>query len=94
MTRLFGSVRRPQAIPFLLLLAALSTVFLFGNDRGHFYRSGHHNFLSSHGMTLAANLSPAHNFLMFEHQTMRPDGTLSYAPYNRFPLVFRPYRKV
>ena len=24
-------------LPLLLLLLALSTVFLFGNDRGHFY---------------------------------------------------------
>ncbi len=86
MTELFSSVRRPKSLPFLLLLAALSTVFLFGNDRGHFYRNGHHNFLSSHGMTLAANLSPAHNFLMFDHRTIGTDSTPSYAPYNRFPI--------
>ena len=33
------------AFPLLLLLLTLSTVFLFGNDRGYFYRpwSHHHN---------------------------------------------------
>ena len=37
-------------------------------------------------MTLSANLSLDHNFLMFTHQTRNADGTLSYRPYNRFPL--------
>ena len=31
------------ALPPLLLLSALSTVFLFGHDRGHFYRPRLHN---------------------------------------------------
>ena len=71
----------------MVLLLALSTVLLFGNDRGHFYRSGHHNHLSSHGMTLAANLSPTHNFLMFNRlHPAGTDATPSYVPYNRFPI--------
>ena len=75
------------ALPLLLLLSALATVFLFGNDRGHFYRPGYHNLVSAHHLSVAENLSPAHNFLMFRGQTLDKDGTPSYyVPYNRFPL--------
>ncbi len=76
---------RPS-LPLLLLLSALSTVFLFGNDRGQFYRPGFHNTLSAYQLVVAANLSPEHNLLMFHNQTLDKDGTPSYAPYNRFPL--------
>lgn len=76
----------PARLPLLLLLFALSTVFLFGNDRGHFYREGHHNYLSSDHLAIAVNLSPAHNFLMFHRQTLDADGDRSYAVYNRFPV--------
>ena len=74
------------ALPLLLLLSALSTVFLFGNDRGQFYRPGYHNAVSAFHLSVAANLSPEHNLLMFHHQTLDKDGTPSYYPYNRFPL--------
>ena len=78
---------RSRTLPWVLLLLTLSTVFLFGNDRGHFYRSEHHNYLSSHGMAMAANLSPAHNFLMFVRLVPAPGGQGHlYAPYNRFPI--------
>ena len=79
---------RPS-LPLLLLLSALSTVFLFGNDRGQFYRPGygvHHNTVSANHLAVAANLSSEHNFLLFYHQTLDKDGTPSYVPYNRFPL--------
>ena len=72
--------------PCLLLLLALSTVFLFANDRSHFYRDGFHAYLSSQSMTLAANLAPDHHVLMFFRQTPDADGTPSYQPYNRFPI--------
>ena len=74
------------ALPLLLLLLVLSTVFLFGNDRGQFYRPGHHNAVSAGHLSVAANLSPEHNFLLFYHQTLDKDGAPSYKPYNRFPL--------
>ena len=74
------------ALPLLLLLSALSTVFLFGNDRGQFCRPGYHNAVSAFHLAVAANLSPEHNFLMFHYQTLDKDGAPSYAPYNRFPL--------
>ena len=74
------------ALPLLLLLSALSTVFLFGHDRGFFYRSTAHNAVSARHLVVAENLSPEHNFRMFYHQTLDKDGTPSYVPYNRFPL--------
>ena len=73
-------------LPLLLLLLALSTVFLFGNDRERFYRPGHHDTVSANHLVVSANLSSEHNFLLFYYQTLGKDGTLSYAPYNRFPL--------
>ena len=76
---------RPS-LPLLLLLSALSTVFLFGNDRGHFYRPGHHDSVSANHLSVAENLSPEHNFLLFYYQTLNKDGAPSYRPYNRFPL--------
>ena len=74
------------AFPLLLLLLALSTVFLFGNNRGYFYRDGRHNNITGNHLTVAANLSPAHNFLGFYRQTLNADGTPTYQPYNRFPI--------
>ena len=64
-------------MPLLLLLAALATVFVFGADRGLFYRSGHHDHVSAEHMAIAVNLSPAHRFLMFRSQSDL---------YNRFPV--------
>ncbi len=80
------TVSPPAVLPLLLLLFALATVFLFRNDRSHFYRGPHHAHLSSQSMALAANLSPDHHFLMFFRQTLGVDGTRGYEPYNRFPI--------
>ena len=68
---------RPS-LPTLLLLLALATVFLFGNDRGHFYQPGFHNEVSANHLSVAENLSPEHNFLGFYHQTLDKDGAPSY----------------
>ncbi len=76
---------RPLA-PWLILLAAMTAVFVFGHDRSHFYRPGHHDWLSSHGLALAANFSPDHAFLMFERQTLDPEMDSGYVLYNRFPM--------
>ena len=74
------------AFPLLLLLLALSTVFPFGNERGHFYRPGHHDHLTKIHLVLAANRSPAHNFLGFFRHTLDADGAPTYDVYNRFPI--------
>ena len=74
------------ALPLLLLLLALSTVVLFGSDRGSFYRDGSHNNITGNHMAVAANLSSAHNFLGFYRQTLDTDGAPTYQPYNRFPI--------
>ena len=85
MTR-FNLNRFTGLLPLILLLIALSTVFLFGNVRGHFYRSGHHNAVSSYHLAVAANISHKHNFLGLYRQTLAANGTRSYEPYNRFPI--------
>ena len=77
-------VLRPGATPLALLLAALSTVFLFGNDRGHFYRRGHHDHVSAEHMAIAVNLSPAHRFLLITSLSGVDPG-YRYIVRNRFP---------
>ena len=73
-------------LPLSLLLLALSTAFIFGGDRGYFYRGFSHNWSSSHHLTVAANLSPEHGFQRFDFQFMDDDGVVRYLPYNRFPI--------
>ena len=68
----------------VLLVIALSSVSIFGNDRGHFNR--YYDWVTSQSLALAANLSPEHNFLMFHHRTLDGEGTPRYVPYNRFPI--------
>ena len=71
-------------LPLLVLLLGLSSMFVFGNDRGHYYRHGGHDEISSESMAIAANLSPEHNFLMFRQRLERLDSPDE--PYNRFPV--------
>ncbi len=75
---------RPLA-PWLILLAAMTAVFVFGHDRSHFYRPGHHDWLSSLGLAKAANFSPDHAFLMFERRTLDPEMDYGYVLKNGFP---------
>ena len=72
-------------LPALLLALALSTVFVFGNDRGQFYRPGNHDTVTANNMTQVGNLSADHNFARFYYRTLREDGTPTYLPYHRFP---------
>ena len=76
----------PPALPLALLLLALSTVFLFGNDRGGFYRSVLHDGITANHMAVAKNLSPKHDFLLFNSLKVDREGDLAYRPYNRFPI--------
>ena len=75
-----------EALPLLLLLLALSAVFVFGNDRGHFYRRLHHNNVSGQTLSLAANLSADHRFAMYRSQWLTGAGEPAYEYYNRFPI--------
>ena len=90
MTALANALRLivpPGALPLILLLGALSSVFLFGSDdRDHFYRYKHHGWLSSQGLAQAVNLSFADGFLLFVDRTHDADGDLTYSTYARWPI--------
>ena len=78
---------RRVGLPLVLLLLALSGLFLFSHDREYFYRGGWHDRLSSKTLAYAENLSFRHNLLVFHYQSRDADGRASYPfPYNRFPL--------
>ena len=48
---------------------------------------GPHGYLSSHGLTLAAHLSPEHHFLMYNRIMVDSSGAEHYEAYNRFSIV-------
>ena len=76
-----------EAAPLALLLLALSSVFVFGNDRSQFYRPGHHDYVTVHTLTLSTNLSAEHGFLLFTRRKLNPQGEPRYASlYHRFPI--------
>ena len=75
-----------RTLPLLLLLVALSVVFLSSYDRGHFYRSGFHDNTTSNYLAQAANISAEHNFMGFKSKSLNVDGTVSFDVYNRFPV--------
>ncbi len=49
--------------------------------------SGHYGFVSSHGLTLAAHLSPDRHFLMYNRILVDSRGADYYEAYNRFSIV-------
>ena len=81
-----GAAGQWPGLPLVLLLLALSGVFFFAGDRGHFYRPGNHNFVTSHNMAMAANFSAGENFRLFRRHRLEPDGGIGYEPYSRFPV--------
>lgn len=70
-------------MPLVMLLAGVSTVFLFSGDRDYFYRQ---NWVSSHQLAIAGSLSPATNFMQYDSKILDGFGNFSYALYGRFPL--------
>ena len=82
----FGGIARSPLLSLALLLLALSTVFVFRGDRGHFYRPGHHDYASAEHLTVAVNLSPEHNFARFRPLTLDAEGEPQYTLYGRFPI--------
>ncbi len=77
---------RSGRLPLLLLLLALSTLFLCNLDKGYLYRPGFHDFNTMKILTLAENLSPDHNFRLLQGWYMEPDGAPTYHMYSRFPV--------
>ena len=78
------SVQKWTYLPLALLLIALSTIFLFGGERHHFYRTGS-NALTANHITVAMNLSHKHNFVGYYYRSLNDDGDVVYFPYNRLP---------
>ena len=76
-----------RTLPWTVLLLALSTVFVLGHEgRDLLYRAGHHGATTAGFLTISRNLSPEHNFLMFQQEIQRADGTRTYSPYGSFPV--------
>ena len=79
---------RGKWLPFATLLLALSSVFLFGGDRGYFYGYTQYpigDWNSLRWMSLAANFSFERG-LLYEQVSRRSDGRLRYHLYGRFPV--------
>lgn len=85
LSSLINRVAASVVLPLLVLATGMLSLFVFQNDR-HSFQPGHHGFLSSHGMTLAAHLSADHHFLMFNRIERDAGGALRYDAYNRFPV--------
>ncbi len=77
---------RSGGFPLLLLLLALSTLFLCNLDKGYLYRPNLHDFNTVRNLTLAENLSPDHNFRLFLHGFRGSGDASTYYMYSRFPV--------
>ena len=78
---------RTRRITLLLLLVALSTLFLYSVDKGYLHRRGRHNWEAVQNLTIAANLSSDHNFRLFRWLKPDPGGAPAYHEmYSRFPV--------
>ena len=74
----------------LLLLLALSTLFLQSFDKGYFYRTGAHDrnndSESEENLAIAQNLSPDHGFRLFRRRHPGSGDAPAYGMYSRFPV--------
>ena len=75
-------LERAECILFAVLLLAVCFVPYPALAPTH----GLHGYLSAHGMTLAAHLSPERHFLMYNHIMVDSAGNEQYWAYNRFPV--------
>ncbi len=71
----------------LVILLLVGFVVLFFENYNISFQQGHHGFLSSHGITLATNISAENNFLMFHNLSIDGQGNQLYNAYNRFPIT-------
>ena len=82
-----ASLRHSPILPIIVLLLTLSSVFLFSNERGNFYRYGPHSVISANRMAVIANTSLENRFLGYYHERLvSADGSTQYSLQNRFPL--------
>ncbi|NOZ71202.1 MAG: hypothetical protein GXP38_04700 [Chloroflexi bacterium] len=85
--RIYGQImeydNRTTAV--LLLISVLLFIFAFRDDSGGFIQ-GHHGVFSAHGLALAKNLSPEHNFLLFD-KMFWSNGGVDFSAYGRFPIT-------
>ena len=80
--RRLASLQNRAWLPPALLLLALSSVFLFGGDTGHYYQEDEHKKLA-----IAENLSIERHFLLFVEQDLGADGKPTFEQsYDRFPI--------
>ena len=80
--RKLASLQSRAWLPPALLLLALSSVFLFGGDTGHYYQEDEHKKLA-----IAENLSIDRYFLLFVEQDLGADGKPTFEQsYDRFPI--------
>ncbi len=77
---------RPERLTLLLLLLALSTLFLWSFDEGYLYRPGDHGWDTAKNLAIAENLSPDHGFRLFRERRQGPGGAPAYDMYSRFPV--------
>ena len=82
-----AAARLRQAAPLLLLLLALSTLFIFDGVWNYPFRLNiPADPTSQRALQQAENLSPEHNFRLFIAQYPSGDGVPDYEPYSRFPV--------
>ena len=82
-----ATLRRSPILPVIVLLLTLSSVFIFSNERGNFYRYGPHGEISANRMAIIANTSFENRFLGYYHERLvSADGSTKYSLQNRFPL--------
>ena len=77
---------RPERLTLLLLLLALSTLFLCSFDEGYFHGPDADDWNSSRNLAIAENLSPDHHFRLFPRLRPGPGGAPEYEMYSRFPV--------
>ncbi len=73
-------------LPVCGLLLALSTVWMFAGERDFFYGHLLHAQNTAKNMILARNLSAGFLGFQFLRKRRAADGSVSYVPYNRFPI--------
>ncbi|MEA3497130.1 MAG: hypothetical protein U9R42_13970, partial [Bacteroidota bacterium] len=73
---------------FAIIILVLASFYIIVFQKTNIgFQAGHNGFLSSHGITIAKNLSSKHNFLMFHKMSLDKEGNSIYSAYNSFPIT-------